>query len=68
MNCKKIMMSCNKYSMNYKKVPINCNRVSTSCRKVHFEMMYNNEHNNPTTSKAIGCWVRKWTIHNINID
>jgi hypothetical protein len=33
---------------------MNCNRVSTSCREVHFEMMYNHEHNNPTTSKTIG--------------
>lgn len=52
-------MSCNKYSMNYKKVLMNCNRVSMSCRKVRFEMMYNHEHNSPTTSKTIGCRVRK---------
>lgn len=41
--------------MNYKKVPVNYNRVSTSCKKVHCEMMYNHELNNPTTNKTIGC-------------
>lgn len=54
--------------MNYKKIPMNCNRVSMSCKKVHCEMMYNHELNNPTTSKTIGCWVRKRIIHNVNID
>ncbi len=39
-----------------------------SCRKVHYEMMYNHELNNPTTNKTIGCWVWKWTSHNVNID
>jgi hypothetical protein len=68
MNYSKIMTSCNKHFMNYKKIPMNCNRVSMSCKKVHCEMMYNHELNNPTTSKTIGCWVRKRIIHNVNID